>query len=280
VLLAVAACGSVTAPSAGQHNGSSFTTRARQVIADWDRSPISKVWRAGVVLLSADELVSIPSSAGFASQRQKEEFGDGRFRLSGRLPAAALRGQVRWDSGETASVPALTALATFRELATNAACTVPPCGEMTVTAASPSVLTVGTSRGPATVPAWKFTVSGLDFPVTRAALAPGSYSSLPAWPRPGVTAWSSGASVTRVSGDGRVLTLLFDTGVCVSGWGGLVYETPTAVVIGSWARNSTADGACPAMAAERYAPVRLTRTLGSRVILDAGTGLPVVPGTT
>jgi hypothetical protein len=57
-----------------------------------------------------------------------------------------------------------------------------------------------------------------------------------------------------------------------------VYATPAAVVVGSWSRDSDPGGVCAASAALRLVQVRLAQPLGTRVILDAGTGLPVVPG--
>ena len=88
--------------------------------------------------------------------------------------------------------------------------------------------------------------------------------------------WSSGASVAAVSADGRTLTLQFGTSACVSGWGGLVYETSAAVVVGSWSKVSGTG--CNLALVFREATVHLAQPLGSRVILDAGTALPVAPG--
>ncbi len=273
----LAACGTSTGSgSAGGSGGQAFTARARQVVAQWARSPIARVWRTGLVLLSPSELTSIPPAAGFASQQQKDAFGSGRFTLGGRLPSAPLTGSVRWSTGEI-TVPLLTAQAAFGQLAVGQACAVPPCGHLTVTAARPATLTVLTSRGPATVPAWRFTTAELPFPVTRAAIAPGAYSSLPAWAAERAGMLPGGAAVTAVSADGRVLTVQIITGACVSGWGARVYSTATAVVVGSWSRDSATSGPCPAMAVMRQAQVRLSQPLGTRVILDAGTGLPLLP---
>jgi hypothetical protein len=175
-------------------------------------------------------------------------------------------------------VPLLTAQATFGQLAADEACALPPCGHLTVTAARPAVLAIATSRGPATVPAWRFIVAELPFPVTRAALAPRAYSSLPASAQARTGMLPGGAGVAAVSSDGQVLTLRITTGVCISGWGGRVYSAADAVVVGSWTRDANTGAACPAMAVMRKVQVRLPQPLGARVILDAATGLPLVPG--
>jgi hypothetical protein len=285
VMVTLAACG--TSPGGGSAGGTgslegggpqAFAARAKQVVAQWNRSPAARVWRTGLVLLSTDELTPIPRDAGFANQHQKEAFGADRFTLTGRLPSAPLAGRVRWANGATITVPLLTAEATFRQLATNQACAIAPCGHLTVTGAQPAELTIATNRGLATVPTWRFTVAELPWPVTRAAIAPSTYSSLPAGAvyRAGIL--PGGASVAAVADGGRVLTLSFSTGACVSGWGGRVYSAATAVVVGSWSRNSGGSGWCPASAILRQAQVRLSQPVGTRVILDAGTGLPLVPG--
>ncbi len=183
--LALAACGSQpSAGNAGQGgtesaNSATFTARARQVVAQWQVSPAARAWRTGLVLLGPGELTSIPRNAGFANQPQKDAFGSGRFRLVGVLPQQALHGRVRWADGSTQAVPLLGAQAAFRQLAANQACAVPPCGQLTITSAWPATITVDTSKGPAVILAWRFTMAELGWPVTEAAAStrPGPPSS-------------------------------------------------------------------------------------------------------
>jgi len=124
--------------SSGTGGGQAFTARARQVVAQWARSPVARVWRSGLVLLSPYELTSIPPNAGFSDHQQKDEFGAGRFTLGGTLPSALLTAPVRWADGATMAVPLLTAQAAFRQLAADQACAVPGCGHLTVIAARPA----------------------------------------------------------------------------------------------------------------------------------------------
>jgi hypothetical protein len=284
--LGLAACGSQqpasnTRPSATESAVSpAFTARARQVVAQWDVSPAERAWRSGLVLLGPGELTPIPRNAGFANQQQKDAFGSGRFRLAGALPGQALHGRIRWADGSTRGVPLLGAQAAFRQLAVNRACAVPPCGQLTVTAARPGTVTVDTSRGPAVVPAWRFTVAELDWPVTEAAVVAGSLVTLPsAFPLPAAGQGTPGiAQLTAVSADGRTLTLQLLAGACDTAWGAHVYQTGTAVVVGSWSGGGSGQGACPASALDRSTWVTLQRQLGSRVVLDVASGQPLVPG--
>jgi len=99
--LAVAACGSQRAappvtthampPAAGQNGPAAFITRARQVTALWERSAAARAWQAGLVLLDASDLTPVPRDQGFSSQRAKDAFGSGHFRLAATLPAQPAR---------------------------------------------------------------------------------------------------------------------------------------------------------------------------------------------
>jgi hypothetical protein len=282
---ALAGCGSQhyagnSRPGAGASAPSgAFTVRARQVVAQWNGSPAARAWRTGLVLLSRADLTSTPANVGFASQRQKDAFASGRFRLVGALPGQALHGRIRWADGSTLAVPLLGARATFRQLATGQACGGPPCGQLTVTAARPAAVTAYTSRGPAVIPGWQFTVAELGWPVTEAAVVSGTVIALPdRFPQPTTGQDISAIGGLRaVSADGRTLTLQFATGACVTAWGAHVYQAATAVVVGSWASGDSA-GTCPEMAVLRSAHVTLLRPLGSRVVLDVASGEPIVPG--
>lgn len=284
--LTLAACG-------GQHSGgdtgrsttasvnsATFTARARQVVAQWQVSAAARAWRTGLVLLGPGELTLMPKGAGFANQHQKDEFGAGHFSLAGALPRQALHGRIRWADGSTRAVPLLNARAALRQLAANHACAVPPCGQLTITSARPASVTVDTSRGPAIVPAWRFTIAELGWPVTEAAVASGNFITLPS-PFPLTAAGRDvpGASgLQAVSADGRTLTVQIITGACVTAWGARVYQAGSAVVVGSWSGGGDPRQACPAMAVVRYVRATLTRPLGSRVVLDVASGEPLVFG--
>lgn len=287
--LAVAACGSqvaappvtphVTPSTAGQNGPAAFVARARQVTAQWDRSHAARAWRAGLVLMDASDLTPVPSK-GFSTGREKLAFMSGHFRLAGVLPAGPLPGMVRWANGTTLRLPLLSARAAFAELAAERPCAVPnACGQLTVTGAEPGVVTVRTSRGPASVPAWRFTVAGLGWKVSEVAVARSAFVVLPGYgPIPPAGRDTQGVSeLTAVSGNGRALRLIFIGGACEEAWGAYKYESGSTVVVGSWERSS-ANGPCPAVGIGRTARVTLARPLGTRVVLDVASGLPLVPG--
>ena len=289
--LAVAACGSqraappaagrATAPAAGQKGPAAFVARARQVTAQWDRSAAARIWRTGLVLMDASDLIPVPSGAGFSSQQEKDAFWSGHFRLAGPLPAGALPGLVRWADGSTLRPPLLTARAAFAELAAQRPCGGPSaCGQLTVTGAQPGSVTVRTSRGLASVPAWRFTVAGLGWRVGEVAVARDALAVLPgSGPIPPAGQNTPGVDVlTAVSADGRTLTLSFTGSACDAAWGAYRYESHATVVVGSWEKPAAGNTPCPAVGMPRTARVTLARPLGTRVILDVASGLPLVSG--
>jgi hypothetical protein len=141
-------------------------------------------------------------------------------------------------------------------------------------------VTVATSKGPAGFPAWRFTVTGLSWPVTESAVAAGTAITLPSpFPLPAAGRDVPGvAQLTAASGDGRTLSLPIITGACVSTWGARLYQSGTAVVVGSFSGGDNAQSACPAMALSRSARVTLQSPPGSRVVLDVASGEPLVLG--
>jgi hypothetical protein len=124
-------------------------------------------------------------------------------------------------------------------------------------------------------------MAGLSWPVTEAAVAARTVVTLPAaYPVPPAGQDVSGVDgLGRISADGRTLAVRFISGACITAWGARVYQTGTAVVVGSWVSGDSArGGACPAIGVMRSATVRLQRALGLRVVLDVATGQPLVLG--
>ena len=258
-----------------------FDARAKLVAAAWDKAGLTKEWLTGLVLTAPDELV-FPGAKDFATGEQKAAFTFGRFALAGQLPAAPLTGKVRWPGGATATVPLLTAAQAYRKIATERPCQGQPCPPpLVVTGAAAGTVTVETSQGRATVPAWTFTVPSIPSPITVAALAPGSYQiqpdSLPGLPSGGLNGFT-GAALGPLSADPRQIHVLVGKSPCDTRSGALVYENSSVVVVGSWTYNPHPDAPCDAMLEMGSVPVELARPLGHRVVLSVSDGRPLAPG--
>jgi hypothetical protein len=260
-----------------------FDALARQEAVAWARSPLAKAWRTGLVVLSPEDELSSGPSGGFPSGQDKEDVSDGDLVFTGPAPSGAPSGVVTWPGGSTMKVPVLSEARTFSELTSSRQC--PSCATtpLDVTAAKPTTLAVGTSRGIAKVPAWAFTLKGVSGPVVQAALAPGSYVTPGSKGSPSDVRLAAlgkaftGAGTAAVSADGRTLTLRLFGGPCDATWGGLATEADDAVVVGGWEVDPNPNVPCAAIGISRTTTVRLSAPVGDRVIIDASTGQPVTP---
>ena len=266
--------------SPGGVNVAAFNALARQEASAWPNSALGKVWKTGLVIPVADDLSSGPSG-GFPSGETKIAFGNGNLVYTGTPPKGAPAGVVTWADGSSMKVPVLSEAQVFSALKNNTAGRCPSCATtpLAVTAAQPTTMSVATSRGTATVPAWAFTLQGVSTPVIQAALPPGSYvtqhsSHQPAEQLGPLGKGFVGAVAATRAADGRTLTLMLEGSPCDATWGGLVAEAGDVVVVGGWMHDPHPDAPCAASLVGRTVTVRLAKPLGDRVILDAATGWP------
>jgi hypothetical protein len=261
---------------------SSFVRQARADIARWDRSRAARLWRTGLVLTGPDEqVVQIPDNAGFDSERQKDMFWSGHFRLATTLPSRSPGDVVRWTGGAAQRFPVQDARAAFAALSTQTPCGGPyrcsSLGDLSVVSMRPTTVAMFTSRGLAEIPAWQFRVAELPWAFTQLAVVPSALLILP---------FDYGAEVgdlLAVSPDGRQLTLVAEVGYCSGApkprFTGQAYETAGAVVVGARATAVPAQGGdCAGVGLRVQFHATLARPLGSRVVLDVGSGQPLALG--
>jgi len=198
------------------------------------------------------------------------------------LPAAAPPdGEVRWPDGTTSQVQLLSApeaLAALKADATGSAC--PDCTPLQLTGARLTTIPVQTSRGPATAPAWAFTLHGTAVTVTRLAVAGGVGVTPPPWDPNHAPVGISIESATGTVG-GSHLTVSFtgapapgDQG-CGADYTAEAVESATAVVVIVTEHPHGLFEACSAVGARRTADVELAAPLGERAVLEVKEGLPV-----
>lgn len=159
-LAAVSGCGSQKAAVGGDTDV--LADRARQVAAAWDGSAAAAAWRAGYYPMG--EAIQLPRG-GLRSQDDKQAYENQNFVLRGELPSTGPKdGQVTWAGGDSRTRPLMGADVSYKTLAGAHASGEP---HLTVTGAKLGEMTMATSRGPATVPAWLFTLDGYATPSNR-----------------------------------------------------------------------------------------------------------------
>ncbi|MFI9101841.1 hypothetical protein ACIGXA_15105 [Streptomyces fildesensis] len=264
---------------AGRPDGAA-ARRAAEVAKAWTGSAAERAWRMGYRPL--DQAEWLPPDA-FHSGVDKAAFASGHLDLATQLPVSGPDGPeatVAWPDGSTLRRPLLTARHVFDGLVRNkSVCDGADCnGRLRVTGVKAATRTLATSRGRATIPVWEFTIEGYAQPFAYPAVAPdqppqGPQSDRPA---PDINGVSSAGGWSGLSTDGLVLNVGVSHGSCVKTLPGQVYETKDVVVLIGRVGQLPKDALCDA--ALRVTPVqfRLSRPLGTRTVLDAVTGEPMV----
>ncbi|MGW5970513.1 hypothetical protein [Streptomyces sp. NPDC055186] len=273
--IALSAVGLAAASGCGSHKAASdggtdvLTDRARQVAAAWDGSAAAAAWRAGYYPMG--EAVQLPRD-GLRSQADKQAYENQNFILRGELPGAGPKdGQVTWPGGESLTRPLVSADQSYRSLASTQLDGEP---HLAVTGAKLGTMTMVTSRGPATVPAWLFTLDGYATPLKQAAAVPSKRPPSPIKAARDIP----GYPLNRLIGltdDGRSVTVIALHGVCDDGAEVDVLETPGSVVLSATVKGHEGGGTCAKQTKMQQVTVKLERPVGDRVLLDVRTGQPI-----
>ncbi|SCG40073.1 hypothetical protein [Micromonospora inositola] len=219
-----------------------------------------------------------------ANGDHKQALGAGRIEAIVTLPGRSeTSGKVVWADGTSDDLPLVSADAALAQIQQTRPGECPDCVPLKVTGARLTTMTIATTRGMVTAPAWEYTLSGTAVRVARLAVDPSAIVRVtpPPWdddhPHAGL-AIESAATTTN----GLELTVTF-TGApgpgsepCGIDYGAEAAESDQAVVVIIIAYPHGGGGeACPSIGAERTATVELARPLGERAVLEVQQGLPV-----
>ncbi|WP_432011191.1 hypothetical protein [Streptomyces cucumeris] len=218
------------------------------------------------------EVAQVPEG-GLHDEADQRAYETGNFDLDGDLPDLPQKdGRVTWQSGGSLTLPLMGVRRAYKALDRDSS----PGRHLTVTGAEPGEMTVMTSRGKATVPAWLFTLKGYNAPLRRAAVWPSTLPKPPIKPagRVPTDVLAPLGGLVQVTAAGRSVTVVATHGSCDDGPAVNVWETRNSVVL-SAATVGAKDGACTTEMRGKKMPVRLDRPIGNRILLDAFTGRPV-----
>jgi hypothetical protein len=271
--LLAAGCGTVTAGSDDMDPAPETRTRAHEVAEAWDGSPAADAWLKGYFPMA--DAVQPPEDA-FHNENDKKAYQRQNFELRGDLPGSGQQeGKVTWRDGGSLTLPLMGAQEAYKTVDRTDA----PAPRLVVTGAKLGETTLVTSRGPATVPAWLFTVEGYDTPLKRVAVRPSKLPKPPIGPArdtPTETLWELNRLV-EVAADGRSVTVLAHHGSCDDGPAVDVLETDGSVVLSGYVVGME-EGLCTSDLRAKKVTVELDRPLAERLLLDAFTGRPVPQG--
>jgi hypothetical protein len=245
--------------------------RMEEVADAWQGSDEAAEWREGYYPI--DGPVQLPDG-GLAEGRDQRAYNRGAFTLDTALPNGTTRDQrIRWENGESMWVTPMSAEAALGIVDTGAA--QGPGPTLEVTGAEAGETQLHTSRGPATVPAWHFTIEGYDTPLIIASVEVPEALNAPVGPMegdPGPARPLEG--VVSVSGDGTSVTLLAGRGACDGGTDVDVYETEESVVFAGLVTGEFDDPevACTSQLITDPVTVELDQPVGERALLDSFNG--------
>ena len=240
---------------------------AAQAAAAWGDPSVRERWDSAVV---AEEPLLIPQTDP-AAAAVLTRLGWGQLELGPSVDDQPGSGVVTNASGSTQAVATLGAASTLRAVRTRGSCGgALSCDDVVVTAAEPTTVTLPTGRGPASVPAWSFTVDGLDVPLVLPSLAE---VTSPDDMAPG----PAGGSTARVLGrEDRTLRVGLLAGACVRDYRSHVLETDAVVVV--WATARPAGGDCVSAEVERAETFTLRSPVGDRPVVSSS-GALMLPAT-
>ncbi|MEU7987319.1 hypothetical protein AB0B56_20865 [Streptosporangium canum] len=247
-----------------------FDDYAGRAVWTWQTSGAAEIWRNGFV--PTEDLSQMQQDVE-EQISSDEEYG---FAVAGPLPATPKEARVRWDDGSTMQVPVISArqaLITLSPYDMEASAQDDRAYKMT--AATFTTMRLRTLRGMATVPAWRLYFSNLPGPIDHVAVDRATLGTVEDAVGDHLPPDVRGFEVL----DERTLRVSYDYGVCLGQKMPTVHlwadERPDVVVLGIEVHEHISNGLCAGVGASGEDVVRLQEPLGSRVVLDAKSRLPI-----
>ncbi|GAB3908766.1 hypothetical protein ACGFIJ_37130 [Microbispora bryophytorum] len=251
--------------------GPTFEENAAQAVSTWRTSGAAQIWHKGFVPLE-----DLSTMSRKVSEQINTEYG---WVVAGPLPAPPAGAQIRWDDGSTMRVPvigpreALMALSPWPENYT-----FPDNEEYKLTGATFTTMRLKTTRGIATVPAWRLYFSNLPGPIDHAAVDQKAVGTI----QDAVGEPLSGEGITDFEVlDEHTLLVKYDYGFCSGEEPPDVTlrasEKPDVVVLGfHYPFQGYGTFPCAGLGARGQGVIKLDQPLGDRVVLNETSRLPVL----
>lgn len=201
-------------------------------------------------------------------------------------PAPSTSGVVRWDDGSTRAADVQAAGQTFLQLlhsgtlCTNCPVTAEGGQTLRVTAAVLTTMRIQTTRGEATIPAWRFSFAGTRLQALQSAVDARAPAVVTTASEPVADSMVS-ANRAELAADGVTLTVhvrgLHNPAakICGADYTGYAIETGRTAGILVTQRLNPTRVPCPAPMADRTVTITLTTPLEDRAVLDTAHGTPL-----
>ena len=248
--------------------------QAQQALSRW-AAAAAGAGGSGFVLVGESTLfVGSDWGPNIDGNNAKMAWGAGLFMTSNPLPSEAPPGgRIEWQDGTTNAVPVISAQQALTDMKAAGVSPCPDCTPLQITGARLMTATFQSSRGPAQIPAWEFSLKDTDVKLDQAAVEAQftgprmSDRAAQPWVGPPVDS-------ATVAADGMTLTVGFvgapDTGdkPCGADYSAEAVESDTAVVVIVYEHQNSGPAMCSAVGAFRTAQVALAKPLGNRTLID------------
>ena len=280
IVLLLVGCGTAEKPTAGDADAL-FQRRARDVVKAWSEGDMLERCTS---LVPAQGLTIEPDWTPRGTL--KASFAGGWVRTATALPTTPGTGEVRYADGTVVKVRTLDAQAAYDAMLNPARVSAPAGGRVRRLRLGDGHRRGGgdddPAHGPRLRPGPRVGVhrEGLPEPIMRVSVEDAAEPSdfepaLPPVPADGRRILLNGQDV--VTQDPTSITVTVGSGDCDSGVRPHVLESPDVVVVGGTALGPPPDRLCNAMLRLHELEVAITEPVGSRPIVDAASGRPLLP---
>jgi hypothetical protein len=248
--------------------------QAQQALSRW-AAAAAGAGGSGFVLVGESTLfVGDDWGPNIDGSNAKMAWGAGLFVTADPLPSEAPPGgRIEWQDGTTHAVPVISAQQALADMKSAGVSPCPDCTPLQITGARLTTATFQSSRGPAQIPAWEFSLKDTDVKLDQAAVE--AQFTGPPMSDPAAQPWvGPPVDSATVDAGGITLTVSFvgapDTGdkPCGADYTAEAVESDTAVVVIVYEHKNTLPAACTAVGAFRTAQVALAKPLGNRTLID------------
>ena len=280
LVVVVSGCTAVPASSA---QVADLHRQAQEALARWDAAAAAGAGGSGFVLVGESTLmVGDDWGPNIDGGNAKMAWGAGLFVIANPLPSEAPPdGRIQWQDGMTGAVPVISAQQALSDMKAAGVAPCMDCIPLQIIGARLTTATFQSSRGPAQVPAWEFSLKDTNVKLDQVAVA--SQVAVPPVPTPNDQA--SGQQVAQpwvgppvqsaiVDAGGMTLTVTVvgapDAGdkPCGADYTAEAVESDTAIVVIVYEHRNTLPAMCSAVGAFRTAQVTLAKPLGNRTLID------------
>jgi hypothetical protein len=273
LVVGVSACTSAIPALSG--DAAEVHRQAQAALAHWDAAAAAGAGGSGFILVGEPTLfVGDDWGPNIDGNNAKMAWYAGLFVAAIPLPSGAPSdGSVKWQNGTVHAVPVISVEQALTDLKATGVSPCPDCTPLQITDANLTTATFQSSRGPAQVPAWEFSLKDTDVKLDQIAVG-GRFVPPPPPEQP--TQPSVGPQVESATVDAGGMTLTVTVvgaqgpadKSCGADYTAEAVESDFAIVVIVYEHRNALPAMCSDVGYARTAQAALAKPLANRVLID------------